>query len=138
MESPGFYVHLEPPIFLLGAGYYMFPDSLLERFRRAVVHPERGKELASILKKIAETTDFKLGGQHYKRIPAGYDASHPNSSLLMHNGLHVGWETSLPKELFDRRLVDRCFEKFSLLGPLHRWLVGLMISPAAGSRQARS
>jgi uncharacterized protein (TIGR02453 family) len=82
MESPGFYVHLEPPTFLLGAGYYMFPEGLLERYRRAVQHPKLGKDLDAILKKIARTTDFELGGKHYKRVPSGYDPTHPNASRV--------------------------------------------------------
>jgi uncharacterized protein (TIGR02453 family) len=132
MESPGFYVHLEPPVFLLGAGYYMFPDWLLERFRRAVLHPERGKELAAILDKISKTTDFEPGGKHYKRVPAGYDASHPNAPLLLHNGLHAGWETAIPEEFFTLGLVGYCFEKFKPLAPLHRWLSALARTPLAG------
>jgi len=129
MESPGFYVHLEPPTFLLGAGYYMFPDWLMERYRKAVVHPKYGKELARILKKFSETTDFKIGGQHYKRAPTGHDASHPNAPLLLHNGLHMGWESTIPKELFTPHLVDYCFEKFKPLAPLHRWLATLAERP---------
>lgn len=126
MESPGFYVHLEPPIFLLGAGYWMFPDGLLENYRKAVVHPEHGSELAKTLKKIAETTDFEVGGRHYKRIPAGYDASHPNAPLLLHNALHAGFEEAIPDALYTAGLPDYCFGKFKPLAPLHRWLSGLL------------
>jgi len=129
MESPGFYVHLEPPTFLLGAGYYMFPDWIRERFRRAVLHPKSGRELASILKKITRTADFEIGGKHYKRVPSGYDASHPNAPLLLHNGLHAGWETTVPKEFFTPGLVDYCFEKFRLFADLHRWLAALTERP---------
>ena len=133
MESPGFYVHLEPPTFVLGAGYYMFPDWLMERYRRAAVHPKYGKELAAILKKIAETTDFEIGGKHYKRVPTGYDPSHPNAPLLLHNGLHAGLESTLPDELFTPGLVDFCFEKFKPLAPLHRWLSALAKKPIVDS-----
>src|SRR4030042_295792 len=104
MESPGFYVHLEPPTFLLGAGYYMFPGWMMERFRSAVLHPKYGKELASILKKIAETSDFEIGGKHYKRMPSGYNLTHPNAPLLLHNGLHAGWETIVPEDPFTPRM----------------------------------
>jgi uncharacterized protein (TIGR02453 family) len=126
MESPGFYVHLEPPTFLLGAGYWMFPDWLLESFRKAVVHPQYGKQLTRILKAISETTDFKIGGRHYKRTPAGHDGSHPNASLLLHNALHAGFEETVPDELFTPGLTDYCFQKFKPLAPLHRWLSDLI------------
>lgn len=132
MESPGFYVHVEPPTFLLGAGYYMFPDWMLERFRRAALHPERGKELAAILKKLAETTDFEIGGRHYKRMPPGYSSSHPNAPFFLYNGLHAGWETTIPSEFFTSGLVEYCFNKFKPLAPLHRWLSALARTAMAG------
>jgi uncharacterized protein (TIGR02453 family) len=138
MESPGFYVHLEPPKFLLAAGYHMFPDWLIGPFRKAVVDPKHGKELATILKKIAELTDFEVGSQHYKRVPAGYDASHPNAGLLLHNGLHVWRETAIPEEFFTPGLVEYCFEKMKPLAPLHRWLVALMSRSVPPSRRIRS
>ena len=133
MESPGFYVHLEPPTFLLGAGYYAFPDWLIERYRRAVVHPEHGRRLAAILREIAKSSGFEVGGKHFKRVPPGYDPSHPNASLLQHNGLHAGWETAIPKEMFTPALVDYCYRRFKPLAPLHRWLSAL----AAGALTVR-
>jgi uncharacterized protein (TIGR02453 family) len=126
MESPGFYVHLEPPKFLLAGGYYVFPQWLIAPYRKAVVHPKYGKELAAILKGIYELGGFEVGGRHYKRIPAGYDASHPNAGLLLHNGIHAGLETDIPEEFFSANLVEYCIEKFRPLAPLHRWCTALL------------
>lgn len=125
MECSGFYFHLEPPKLLLGVGIYMFPDRLLDRYRRAVVHSKFGKELAQIVKKIAKRAEFELGGKHYKRVPAGFDRSHPNAELLLHNGLPAGRDTDIPKELYSADLVDYCFEKYKPLAPLHKWLVAI-------------
>lgn len=125
MKCSGFYFQIEPPKLILGVGVYMFPDRLLDRFRRAVVHPKSGKELSQIVKKISKMGEFELGGKHYKRVPAGFDRSHPNAELLLHNGLHAGRETDIPKELFTPGLVDYCFEKYKPLVPLHKWLVAV-------------
>ena len=138
MDSPGFYVHLEPPTFLLGAGYYMFPDWLIGPYRKAVVDPGSGKKLAAILKRISESTNFEIGGRYYKRVPPGFDASLPNAGLLLHNSLHAGWETDIPKELFTSGLVDFCWNKFQPLAPLHRWLVALMSRSAPPPPRIRS
>lgn len=122
MEAPGFYFHLEPPTIILGAGFYMFPDSVLDRFRKAAVDPKRGAELSRILKAILADPRFELGGRHYKRVPAGFDPAHPNADLLKHRGLHVGFEAKVPEELFSARLIDYGFAKYAAMAPLHDWL----------------
>jgi uncharacterized protein (TIGR02453 family) len=138
MESPGFYVHLEPPTFLLAGGYYVFPKWLIGLYRKAVVHPKYGKELAGILERITSIKGFEVGGQHYKRVPAGYDPSHPNAGLLLHNGLHVGLETNIPEEFFTLGLVDYCLEKFAIMAPLHRWCTALLSRSGPPSPRIRS
>ncbi len=126
MESPGFYVHLEPPAFMIAGGYYGFPDWLIGPYRKAVIHPKFGKELAAIIKRIAGMKGFEVGGQHYKRIPAGFDAFHPNATLLLHNGIYASIETAIPEEFFTPKLVDFCLDKMEPLVPLHRWCADLL------------
>ena len=126
MESCGFYVHLEPPTLLLGAGVYLFPDRFLERFRRAAVDPKLGRELAKILTDVRAKKGWLIGGQHYKRLPAGYDASHPNAEILKHTGLHVGRDGPIPQAFYSARFVEYCFERFVPFVPLHRWLVKIL------------
>jgi uncharacterized protein (TIGR02453 family) len=125
MESSGFYFHLEPPDLWLGVGMYMIPDPLLGRFRKAVVDPKSGAEIRKIKAAISKLNGASLGGQHYKRVPAGFDPAHPNAALLKHKGLYAGVETKIPEELYSARLVDYCFERFEPLAPLHRWLMKL-------------
>jgi uncharacterized protein (TIGR02453 family) len=125
MECPGYYFHLEPPNLMLGVGLYMFPRNLLEHYRNAVVDPEYGAELEDALKKIRKSPDYTLGGQHYKRIPAGFDAAHPNAELLLHNGLYSGIEVPIPEEFYSNKLIDFCYKKYKPLVPLQRWLLRL-------------
>lgn len=127
MECSGFYFHLEPPILLLGVGVYKFPDRLLDRYRRMVVDPEYGEELSEVLRKIYKIKGCELGGNHYKRIPAGYDSAHPNAELLLHNGLYAGCENEIPDELYSSRLVDYCWRIYRSLAPLHKWLVSIKV-----------
>lgn len=125
MECPGFYFHLEPPDIFLGGGMYMFSQSFMPRYRRAVVDPKLGAELRKIVTALAAVKGCELGGTHYKRVPAGYDPGHPNAELLKHDGLYAGWEARIPGELFSARLVDYCFERYRPIVPLHRWLMKL-------------
>lgn len=122
-EGPGFYFHLEPPDLWLGAGTWMFSDKQILRYRRAVVDPKLGKELAKIAAGVAALEGWEIGGQHYKRAPAGFDSNHPNAKFLLHNGLYAGYETAIPEEFYSARLIDYCMDRYSPLLPLHRWLV---------------
>jgi uncharacterized protein (TIGR02453 family) len=125
MECSGFYFHLELPKLILGVGIYRFPPQLLDHYRRSVVDPEYSGELSDILQNISKIKGYELGGKHYKRLPLGYDSSHPNAGLLLHNGLYVGLETDIPGEFYSRRLLDYCWEKYQPLVPLHQWLVSM-------------
>jgi len=123
MESSGFYFHLEPPDLWLGVGLYMIPDVLLGRFRKAVVDTKSGAEIRKIKAEISAMAGFSLGGEHYKRVPAGFDPTHPNAALLKHKGLSASFESKIPAEFFSARLVEYCFERYEPLAPLHRWLM---------------
>jgi uncharacterized protein (TIGR02453 family) len=125
MECSGFYFHLEPKVLMLGVGIYMFPKYLFDTFRNSVVHSKFGEDLADIVAKIEKKKGYQIGGKHFKRVPAGFDASHPHAELLLFNGLHAGVETSIPEELYSKKLVTYCWEKFQPLLPLHSWLVAM-------------
>lgn len=127
MECPGFYFHLEPTMLLLGVGLYMFPKYLIDTYRNSVVHPKHGKDLAGIISQIQRKKGYQIGRKHYKRVPAGFDPAHPNSGLLLHNGIHVGVESAIPEEFFSKKLVGYCWKKFQPLLPLHSWLVAMTL-----------
>ena len=125
MESAGFYVGLEPPDIMLGGGMYMIPDTLLGRYRKALVDPRRGAEIAKIVAALKASPGGTIEGTHYKRVPAGYDAGHPNAELLKHKGLYVGFEAKVPPEFYGPEFVEYCFERLAPVAPLHRWLMKL-------------
>jgi len=125
MESAGFYFQLEPPHLYMGGGMYMIPDSLLGRYRKAVVDKSRGAEIRKIVAAIRGRDGFTVEGAHYKRVPAGFDPAHPNAELLKHKGLYAGFETGIPEEFYSARLVDYCFERFEPVAPLNRWMMRL-------------
>ena len=85
----------------------------------------RRKDLAEILAGIKKKKGYRIGGKHYKRVPAGFDASHPNAEFLLHNGLHAGVESPVPDDFYSKKLVAYCWEKFQPLIPLHSWLVAM-------------
>ncbi len=126
LECSGYYFHLEPPNLMLGGGLYIIPRTLLERYRCAVADPEYGPELAAIVRKLTAHPEFTIGGEHYKRVPAGYDADPAAAGLLRHSGLYAGYEVPIPAELHSPALIDYCFDRFKPMEPLHRWLTKLV------------
>ncbi|MBU4268356.1 MAG: DUF2461 domain-containing protein [Acidobacteria bacterium] len=96
LECSGYYFHLEPPTLMLGAGLYIFPRPLLERYRRAVADPDYGAELVDIVKKITARRGYTLGGEHYKRVPAGFDVAPESAGLLRHAGLYAAVRRPYP------------------------------------------
>jgi uncharacterized protein (TIGR02453 family) len=125
MESAGNYVGLEPPDIMLGGGMYVIPDSLLGRYRKAVVDPRRGAEIAKIVAALRRIPGCTVEGSHYKRVPAGFDPGHPNAELLKHKGLYASFEMKVPDEFFSAGFVEYCYERFAPAAPLHRWLMRL-------------
>ena len=128
LENPGFYFHLDPAqsSLMLGAGMYIFPRQILEPFRQAVIDQKMGPTLTEAVRQVTARGHYQMGGQHYKRIPRGYDDAHPNVEYLLHNGLWVSFENSLPEELYSSRLLDYCVEKFRDMDPIQRWLVHML------------
>ncbi len=126
LECPGFYFHLEPPNVLLGVGIHIFPPPHLEAFRKAVVHPEQGLTLAAAIDDVTKAGPYDLWGEHYKRVPRGYDPEHPNARFLRFNGLTAGFETPIPPELHRADFVDYVFAHFRNMAPLHHWLADMV------------
>ena len=125
MDCPGFYFHLEPDSIMLGTGIYCFNPKLLERYREAVADKRTGVALERAIKNVSANGGYRLGGEHYKRVPRGYDANHERAGLLRYNGLYVGSEDPVPQEIFTPAILEYCVERFNAMMPVHRWLVKL-------------
>ena len=123
MECSGFYFHMEPPNLMIGVGIYRISKQDLQRFRKAVVDPESGEKLSQAIKSISKLKGYEIGGTFYKRIPSGFDSSHPNSDLLRHNGLYAGTTIPIPDEMYSGELINFCWKNYKSLAPLHLWLV---------------
>ena len=121
MESPGFYLHVENKTVLIGVGIKMFPKPLLDRYRQAVVDKKSGAELKRAVKKVSDQ-GYAVNGKHYKKVPRGYDADHPNAEFLLYNGLTARVENNIPDEFFTGAIIDYAYSHYRNMLPLHRWL----------------
>jgi len=86
IQSGGGGLYVENKIVLIGVGIKMFPKPVLDHYRQAVVDKKLGLELKKAVKKVADQ-GYVVNGQHYKKVPRGYEADHPNAHFLLYNGL---------------------------------------------------
>ena len=121
MECSGFYFHHEGDRLLIGAGIKTFTKPLLEKYRPAVVDKNLGRELVTAVKKVT-AKGYAVGGKHYKRIPRGYDESHPNAEFLLFNGLHASLDEKIPKQFYSDAIIDYVFTHHRNMAPIHYWL----------------
>jgi uncharacterized protein (TIGR02453 family) len=126
MECPGFYFHLEPPNLMLAAGMHCFPRPLLEIFRNSVVDPELGPALVSAARSVVKRSDYAIGGKYYKKMPRGYDATDDKAEFLLFNGLYAIFNSEIPEQIYSTEIIDYCFQKFSDMSPIHKWIVNMI------------
>ena len=122
MDSSGFYFHLEPKSFGVGAGIYIFPPHILKNYRDVVSKPVKAKELHKIVQAL-KRKGLSVLGENYKKIPKGYNGNFPHSEYLLYNGIHGWYDGKNLKELEGGKAVVRIFKLFREMQPMHTWLV---------------
>jgi len=118
MECSGFYLHVENKKVLIGVGIKMFSKPLMDRYRKAVVDKKQGAALKSAVRKIS-AKGYLIDGKHYKKVPRGYDADHPNAEYLLYNGLTARVEEKVPDVFFSGALIDHAYTHYKNMLPLH-------------------
>jgi len=125
LENSGYYFHLEPDELFIGVGLHIFPKWVLEKFREAVSTPKSNQ---SLVKAIAEVkkNGGEIGGDKYKRFPAGYSQDVNDPDLLLFKGIYGLSRIHQFDALEKVDLIDFSIEKFRLLAPIHNWLVRMV------------
>lgn len=125
-QSPAFGFQLETQGIAVMAGMFQFDKAQLQAYREAVANEETGQGLQEAVTAVAGDT-YELVGQHYKRVPRGYDTDHPRADLLRHNALYVHPRRPIPIEVVTSpQLVDDCMEHFRQMAPIQRWLAAVL------------
>jgi uncharacterized protein (TIGR02453 family) len=129
----GFYFHLQSGSSFTGAGIWMPPRPLLGKLRDAIAEDPRGFE------RVVKNSSFvrRFGGlddEHtLKRMPRGFDETHPAARWLKFQSFVSGRELS-DKQVTSPRLAAVLQDDFSRLLPLVRWLNGALGLKAATTR----
>jgi uncharacterized protein (TIGR02453 family) len=126
-ENPGFYFHVAPYGLGFFSGMYDFNKGMLNAYRVAVVNDTLGEELVDILNNI-QSAGYETGGEHYKRVPRGYDPDHPRADLLKYNTLYASITDLNPKLMTQPEFMDVAFGHWKKMAPLHKRLVNISSS----------
>ncbi len=120
---PGFFFGLDATGGGLHVGMHGFDKTMLAAYREAVDDDVLGSELEAALETVREAGDYEVRGQHYKRVPRGFDADHPRADLLRFNTLYVSSPGIEPAVLASASLVDAVMDECEKMAPLQQWLV---------------
>ncbi len=110
---------------VVASGLYRMDAPVVARYRAAVADAARGKEVVKILAKL-EQAGFSAGSLHddvLKKVPKGFDPSHPRAALLKRKSLGVSFPP-LPKgRLASSELLPWLVDHSKKVAPLVEWLV---------------
>jgi len=116
------YFHVAADELFAASGQYMMDGEQLRRFRAAVVDGKRGKQLATLVAKLARA-GFTVGSyEQLQRVPRGFDPEHPQADLLRRKGLIVSFPAPSRSLLVSRKLVDWLASQAKPTVPLVEWL----------------
>ena len=122
-SGSGYYFHLESTKIFIAAGIYKPDPTMLSIYRSALIDDKKGAEFSKAVNKVFKYKKYLLGGDHYKRVPRGFDPEHKNAQYLRYNGFYAYEEMPLPKVIHSKKLLDFCFKKWEEMSPIHKWLV---------------
>ena len=122
MEASGFYFHLEPKLFGVGLGMYMFPPHLLKKYRDVVSNSSSAKELHQIIRAL-EKKGYSIGGKKFKKTPKGYNSNTQYPGYLLYEGIYAWYESGDFRKINNGKAVNVIFKIFKEMLPLHKWLL---------------
>jgi uncharacterized protein (DUF2461 family) len=120
-EHPAFGFQLTADNIGLMAGIFVFPKPMLTAYREAVLDDKLGPALPEAITAVASQGPYEISGEHYKRVPRGFDPDHPRANLLRYNGLYAH-PIRVNADLTSPNLVDICLHHFQNMAPIQQWL----------------
>jgi uncharacterized protein (TIGR02453 family) len=124
-QAPCFFMRIAARTLTIGAGLHGFTSGQIERYRQAVADQASGETLRDAIRAVS-ARGFQLNEPHFKRVPRGFAADHPNAALLRHNGLFAWRSDGVPEALFGPGAVAYCQQMFTASRPIQAWLVAAL------------
>lgn len=129
-ENPGFHLGLTGTGAGIHVGMHGFPKPMLAAYRQAVVDERLGVALIETVTAVQQA-GYTVGGEHYKRVPRGFDPAHPRADWLRFAALYASKDNIPASIVTSDSFLDVCFDHFEKMAPLQRWLVQVAKMAAA-------
>lgn len=117
----GYYIMLRPGNrSFLGGGLFadMFQDAT-SMVRQAIA--EQGTRWESIISDPAFANKFTVGGTALKKVPAGYDAAHPQAQYLKQKSWYLEYPLT-DEQVLGKEFLTFATETFQAMQPFHTFL----------------
>jgi uncharacterized protein (TIGR02453 family) len=124
-DNPGYFLWLDSSGAGLHAGMHGFDKPMLSAYREAVLDDQLGPELETVIETVSSAGEYEVGGEHYKRVPRGFDKDHPRANLLRYNSLYVSSPRIEPSILSSPNLNMVVMDHCEKMAPIQRWLVSV-------------
>ena len=121
--QPAFMFGLAPEYCTIGCGAFEFPKKSVDRYRRKL-QQDFGDKLAAEIAAL-QKSGHRLSDPVLKRVPAGFDADHPNADLSRHKGLAVWYDFPQPDAVLSDDFADTCLTHFKKLKSFWGLLAGV-------------
>jgi len=121
MGGNGGYISLDARGLTVAAGRYELTPQQLTNYRKKVAADSTGAPLAAIVTKL-EKAGYGIGGEHLKRVPAGWPQDHPRSRLLRHKILYIYKNFGLQPWLGTSAARKHIVKVWTDAEPLNGWL----------------
>jgi uncharacterized protein (TIGR02453 family) len=129
----GYYFHLQPGKSFVGGGMWMPPRRILDTLREAIAEDLKGFERVVTDRGFVRRFGTFDDESKLKRMPRGYDESHPAARWLKFQSFVTGRSMS-DRETTSPRLAALLAADFERMLPLVRWLNGALGHATAKQR----
>lgn len=123
-KSPlaAFFMRITPDEVGIGVGVHGFDKERLARFREQVVDAGAASLKRAVEK--VEAAGWDVHGDHYKRVPSGFEPSDEfGERLIRHAALYTGEDTPHPPTMGTPEFVDDVMGRWRQQAPIRDWLV---------------
>ncbi len=122
LESPCFYLHIEPPFYYTGVGIPRFNQDILYSYRQ-LVNNNKYTDILNNIKNTAEKNYFNIEGDKLKNIPKHMEAVNETAAyFLKFKTIRINDEMPLNNDFYSSNLLNHTYNIFEKLLPFFNFL----------------